>query len=393
MVNTMNKSKIKTNFIPEIKSVLFGRPKPSMVSVNLTNKCNQNCVYCEIGKANTFNDNSLINQEDLKWIIDQMALLGMKRLSMCGGEPFLFNGLAEIVQYAWRKKIRSNITSNGMTIFKLTEQEFKILADCKCQINISIDSFNAEIQSITRGSSYALENAIRSIEILQKNKIDVIVLTAISKYNYTNLLSSIEIACKLGIKELLYQPIISVSNFPDIKKIDKKEELNVPLSDIAQLNFQLDEILAFERKNDIKTNVYRIKPWINEYIKSVWQNDSKPFYNMVLNRFYCRETFAVIDISYIGGIQLCGLANAPVSIKDRKNESIIELWHKATDCFKNELEKGNYPDICKGCCHKFSRNMLASVMMHPLTNRHATVQIGTLMLKRMTNMIIKRIKN
>jgi MoaA/NifB/PqqE/SkfB family radical SAM enzyme len=387
----MTKSKIKISYIPEIKSVLFGRIKPSMVSINLTNKCNQNCIYCEIGKDKLDVDDDLINSKDLIWIIDQMALEGIDRLSMCGGEPFLFQGLVDIVKYAWSKKVRSNITSNGMTIYKLTDHEIKTLSDCNCHINISVDSFNPEIQSKTRGNHQALENAIRSIEILQKNKINVTVLSAISKYNYTDLFSSFKSAYQLGVKELLYQPIISVSNYPDKEKNDKKEELNVPVSDIAELNYQLEEILTFERRNNIKTNVYRIIPWISEYIKSVWQNDSKPFYLNILNRFYCREAYAVIDISYYGGIQSCGLASAERSIKNRNNQRLIELWHDATTNFKKQLENENFPEICNGCCHKFSRNMLASVLKFPVSNRRAAVIIFTLLLKRVVNRFIKRI--
>lgn len=388
----MIKSKIKINYIPEVKAVLFGRKKPSMVSVNLTNKCNQNCIYCEIGKENTKDEDDLINEDDMKWIINQMASEGIERLSMCGGEPFLFQGLVDIVHYAWMKNIKSNITSNGMTIHKLTELELKTLSDCKCHINISVDSFNSDIQAKTRGNIHALENAIRSIKILQKNKINVTVLTAISKYNFEDLFSSIKSAYKLGVNEVLYQPIISVSNYPDKEKIERKEELNVPISGIAKMNSQLNEILAFERRNNIRTNVYRIKPWISNYIKSVWQYDPKPFYLKGLKKFHCREIHAVIDISYNGGIQACGLASAERNIKERNHHSLINLWLEATTSLKKQLGNKNYPDICNGCCHKYSRNMLASAIKFPVSNRQTTAIIFILLLKRITNSFVKKIK-
>lgn len=388
----MLKSKIKINYIPEVKAVLFGRQKPSMVSVNLTDKCNQNCIYCEIGKENQKRSNDLIHKEDMIWIIDQMTSESINRLSMCGGEPFLFKGISDIVKYAWKKDIRSNITSNGMIIYKLSESELKTLSDCKCQINISVDSFNSEIQSKTRGNQLALENAIRSIKTLQKYGINVTLLTAISKYNYSDLFHSFTSAYKLGIREVLYQPIISVSNYPDKVRLEKKDELNVPISDIEKMNSQLDKILVFERNHNISTNVYRIKPWINEYIKSVFRNNSKPFYLNVLKRFYCRETHAVIDISYNGGIQSCGLASAERSIKERNNQSLFELWHEATTNFKKQLGNENFPNICTGCCHKFSRNMLASAFKFPITNRHAASIIFILLSKRAFYKFFKKIR-
>ncbi|MEA3444335.1 MAG: hypothetical protein U9R19_06355, partial [Bacteroidota bacterium] len=236
-----------------------------------------------------------------------------------------------------------------------------------------------------------LENAIRSIKILQKNKINVTVLSAISKYNFEDLFSSIKSAYKLSVKEVLYQPIISVSNYPDKEKIERKGELNVPISGIAKMNSQLNEILAFEKRYAIATNVYRIKPWINDYIKSIWQNDSEPFYLKDLNKFYCREAYAVIDISYKGEIQQCSLANATVSLKESNKQGLIKLWQDATNSFKIQLEKENFPDICKGCCHKYSRNMLASVIKFPVANRQAMAPIFFLLLKRIANRFIKKI--
>jgi len=134
----MANSKFKLNYIPEIKAIIIGRPKPGMVSVNLTNKCNLNCIYCEIGKDNLPTDNNLINKEDMIWIIDQMAVEGIKSLSMCGGEPFIFQGLTDIVHYAWEKNIRSNITSNGMIINKLSEYGTKGLYEARISLASNI---------------------------------------------------------------------------------------------------------------------------------------------------------------------------------------------------------------------------------------------------------------
>jgi MoaA/NifB/PqqE/SkfB family radical SAM enzyme len=386
----MSKSKFNSNYIPEIKAIVLGRSRPGMVSVNLTHKCNQNCIYCEIGKGSPEIPNVLLNKDDMIWIIDQMASEGMTRLSMCGGEPFLFPDLINIVEYAYSKNIRSNITSNGMTIHRLPAQQLKSLADCKCQVNISVDSFHSEIQSKTRGNQDALENALSSIKTLQKNRINVTILSAISKYNYTDLFDSIKEAYKLGVKEVLYQPIISVSNYPDRVKLERKENLNVPVSGMELLNAELDKILVFESRHNISTNVYRIKPWINEYIKSVYRENSKPFYLEVLKKFHCRETHAVIDISYTGGIQPCGLALSKSSIKERNNQTLIELWQHASADLKMQLENECFPDICMGCCHKFSRNMMGSVIKYPVINKHAAMIIFFLLSKRILNKTLKK---
>lgn len=385
----MRKSKL--NYLFELKAALFGRAKPSMVSVNLTEKCNQNCVYCEIGKERQSSEKELLTKNDLFWIVDQMWAHGLKKLSLCGGEPFLFPEITDIVKYAWKKNIRCNITSNGMIIYRLPEEELNILSDCKTQINISIDSFKQEIQTKTRGNRVALENALRSINTLKRYDISVTQLAVISRYNFNDLFDSFVSAYKLGIEEVLYQPIIYYSNYPEKEVLKYKNNLNVPVTELEKLNEQLEKIYTFEKRHKIKTNVYRLIPWINEYIKIAFKPGESRFYHKVVNKFHCREAFAVIDISYYGGIQPCGLALAEKSIKEEQVSDLLAFWSETTAKFKNDLMQENYPMICNGCCHKFSRNMLASIMKYPVANRQALILMALLLTQRLFNRISKRI--
>lgn len=40
--------KIIRNYLPELYALVISRKKPAMVTVNLTNRCNQRCIYCEL---------------------------------------------------------------------------------------------------------------------------------------------------------------------------------------------------------------------------------------------------------------------------------------------------------------------------------------------------------
>jgi MoaA/NifB/PqqE/SkfB family radical SAM enzyme len=378
----MKVSKLKRNYFPEVLALLIKRNKPSMVSVNLTDACNQRCIYCEIGQNTTLNHDLKLNKDDLFWIIDQMASYNIKRLSMCGGEPFLFDGLPEVVEYAWSKGIRSNLTSNGMTIHSLDAKDLELLKVCKASVNISVDSFQDDIQTKTRGRKQALSNALKSIKTLQELGIPVTVLSAISKYNYHDLFNSFKTAYELGIQQILYQPIIYFSNYGDEKAIGDKALLNVCEEHIEVLNKELKLIYDFEKKHKISTNVYRILPWINAYITAATSPDDKFFYNDILNKFYCREAYAVIDISYNGGIQACGLSGTLINIKENKNKDLIDLWTEASRSLKQDLENDIFPEICNACCHKFSRNMFASALRYPVSNNKALRQLTGLIASR-----------
>ncbi len=386
----MENKKLKVNYLPEIKKLFIGRAVPSMVSVNLTNRCNQQCIYCEIGQNQTRDHADLLNKTDLFWIVDQMVQLGIRRLSLCGGEPFLFSDLFEVVEYAFKNQIICNITTNGMTISHLSEKSLSILKKCNTTVNISVDSFHEPIQNKTRGNDKAYTETIRAIETCKSHEIPFIILTVISVFNYKDLILSLHRAHELGIKQILYQPVISFSNFPELDTINQKENLNVPFESLSSLMEELDKMFYFETKNDIKTNLYRIIPWIATYIKQFDKNTKIPFYKTVLPQFYCRESLEVIDIDYHGNIQPCGLIKGDIRIDPFGSVNLLTLWEIATSSLQEELKRNAYPKECSGCCHKFGRNMLASMMKYPIRNRKALLKTASLLINREYNHFLNR---
>lgn len=384
-------SKIIRNYLPEISALILGRPKPAFVTVNLTNQCNQNCIYCEIGQDHPLSGKAALSFNDMIWILDEMAINKIRKIALCGGEPFLFKGIIDLVAYAGEKNIRCSITTNGMTAHLLNEKELHILKENNAEINISVDSFQENVQTYTRGTPAALPNALLSIKKLSEKRIPVTVLTVISKYNYHDLFKFFTEAYEKGIRQVLFQPVIYFSNYPDENPVDKKSELNVSVEKLDILMDELRKILQFERMHKINTNVYRIYPWISYYLKAASGQNGKWFFHDVVDEFFCREIYAIIDISYDGGIQPCGLRPASISLKENRSPGLMALWSMATEGIKEDLLHGRYYPCCNGCCHHFSRNMLASIINHPVKNRRALIKMMPLLLSRIKSRIFKKI--
>lgn len=362
-----------------------------MVTVNLTDLCNQNCLYCELGNKNPSSIDDKLDYDDMVWIIDQMAELKIPRISLCGGEPLLFDGIIDLVEYAGLKNIRCTITSNGMTAHKLSQEDFRTLKRHNAIINLSTDSFNARTNAITRGVDGALTNTLLSIKAFNAHDIPVTMLTVISKYNYQELSELTAVAHSIGIRQLLFQPVIYSSNYSERPAVDDKTQLNVPPEKIGELLDQLQIINRFERSHNISTNVYRIMPWIDAYLKTAYSINGKWFFNDVLPKFYCREIYAIIDIAYDGSIQACGLEKSKVNIRKDKKDGLLASWLKATHDIKNELENERYKAICNACCHHFSRNMMASVFRYPVQNRQALMHMTYALLSRAVLKMKKKI--
>ena len=154
---------------------------------------------------------------------------------------------------------------------------------------------------------------------------------------------------------------------------------------------ELRKILRFERKHKINTNVYRIFPWIKSYLKTAAGQNGKWFFHEVVDKFYCREVYAIIDISYNGGIQPCGLSPASVSIHKERHLGLMALWSKATEQIKEDLNHERYYNYCNGCCHHFSRNMFASIFKHPVKNRQALIKTIPLLASRIQWRMLKKL--
>lgn len=382
-------SKLTANYIPEILSLGLSRSKPRLVGVNLTDRCNQRCIYCEIGTSPLSTGKNAIQIDDMTWIIDQMAEHRIKRLALFGGEPFLFEGIVDIIRYAGKKNIRSSVTTNGMTAHKLTGEEIKILKEYKTEINVSIDSFHDEVQAFTRGTDNALPNALKSIQLLKEYAIPITALTVISKYNYLDLSESFAKAFEKGIRQVLYQPVIFNSNYPGRQPVPDKAKLNVDPEDTDVLMDQLNRILKFEQKHKIRSNVYRLLPWIGHYLKTAASPNGDWFFYKVLDKFICREIYAIIEIGYDGGIQPCALLPANFSVIHDKDHNLVELWSKATERVREDVGKGMYPECCNACCNHFSRNMLASIFKHPVRNRSALIRMLPLAISRVQWRILR----
>ncbi len=319
-----------------------------------------------------------------------MSDLGIKRLAINGGEPFLYPHILALVEYAGSKNVRCNITSNGMNIHMLSQADIDLLKKFSCEINISVDSMCEEIHNVTRGHKNALANAIKSARLLIKNGIVPIFLTAISKYNYNDLLRSLTEVRKLGVKTVLYQPIISYSNYPDRQTIDNKAELNVSREQVPLLLAELRKILKYEFTHGVKTNVYRLLPWIESYLDFVNGSSQKYFWQKILPVFRCRDIYAIVDIAYDGEVQPCALCTSGIYLSGLREKNLTELWLDAGKNLRAGNEKGNFPSFCNGCCNHFSRNMLYSVFRYPLINYKMFFKVFYLSIRRLFSTLIKQ---
>lgn len=152
------------------------------VFLDITNLCNANCVYCFT------NSNSITKQEmtdeEIIFLINSLFGLGIKQLSIGGGEPFLRN-LTKIISEVG-KDINISITTNG-TI--LDDEIIECIKNRNVKITISLDSLNSQhMKKVRKGIDLSdVLNNIDKLVKFQDIRKNLSIRSTISTNNITDL--------------------------------------------------------------------------------------------------------------------------------------------------------------------------------------------------------------
>lgn len=154
--------------------------RPSLISWNLTKKCNLKCPHCylEAGRAA---DNELTTGECLG-LIDEMKALGTEMVILTGGEPLLRKDIYDIASYASSQGLWVVMGTNGVLISDRVAQK---MVECGVKgVGISIDSLNPAVHNSFRGGPNAWEYSVRALDICRAHGLQVLVQTTVMALNY-----------------------------------------------------------------------------------------------------------------------------------------------------------------------------------------------------------------
>jgi len=130
--------------------------------VNLTVKCNQDCVFCCDGDVKGTGHHLTLDQAKAK--IAQVASTGARSVTFIGGEPLIRKDIVEIVGAASQAGMKVCLTSNGTL---LTRQLLRRLTDAGLtSIEISVHSFDPDLADRISRRKHTAERQARALELL-----------------------------------------------------------------------------------------------------------------------------------------------------------------------------------------------------------------------------------
>ncbi len=153
--------------------------RPSLISWNLTKKCNLRCPHCYM-EAGRKAARELTTDECLG-LLTEMHGLGTEMLILTGGEPLLRRDIYQIAEAASQLGIWVVMGTNGVLI---TDRVAQRMVDCGVKgVGISIDSIDPDRHNRFRGGPNAWQYSVRALDICRAHGLEILVQTTVMEEN------------------------------------------------------------------------------------------------------------------------------------------------------------------------------------------------------------------
>jgi radical SAM protein with 4Fe4S-binding SPASM domain len=166
--------------------------------LSLTERCNEKCEHCYIGRKNIWNEVGYIpkdlTREQVRKLILQFQEVNVTRINFGGGEAPLHPHFIEVVSELVKTGIKVSLTTNGST-FPIIRRHLHLFND----IGVSLDLPTPEEHGKFRGNLKAFQWACHAVEELVKAGIRNELVTCIMSNNYDRLPEIYGLAQHLGV--------------------------------------------------------------------------------------------------------------------------------------------------------------------------------------------------
>lgn len=299
----------------------------SEIKIELTYQCDLKCIHCSSEGSPELLEKISFNKA--KDIVRSAVDLGVRQISLSGGEPFIWDDLKELIDFISQYQIKQNIYSNGIS------DNFKTIINNIPKDNIA---FIFSLHGARETTHDSITNSIGSFE----RSID-----------------SIKLSKKLGFKtEIHFVPMRT--NYQEIENLIKLlKEINI--NKISLLRFVPQGRGAINRDLDLnKKQYYQLKESILKLKNNSFEiRTGSPLNFLTINeQTVCTSGINKLIIAPDLSIYPCDAFKQVSSEKllgedkysSLKKYSLKECWLKSKYLnYVREILKRDYQEPCKSC--------------------------------------------
>jgi radical SAM protein with 4Fe4S-binding SPASM domain len=315
---------------------------PKIIHIDLTGKCNFNCLHCR-GRFS----NAEIDKKEVIRILTRIFQLWGKDVGwveLGGGEPLIYPYLTDVIKFIKQNsKARIIIVSNGFFFDDKTAKTLKSIGTDRIQF--SLDGVNAKTHNWLRQNNQSFDKVMNAAKIAKKNKIAFVFRISLNKRNKDQLEDYFKLAKKLGAAEIGVRGCIYVGNAAEFSK-----ELYIEKEDYAKILKSLP--ILSER---YKVHYFSGDPLALIANEKLLQTIKEKYGTLDVYSGCC------VGISYLyinnrGNVSFCPMLNE-LEIGNLKEKDILDIWNNSQE-FKNMRKRKmggkcsscKFLKLCGGCC-------------------------------------------
>jgi radical SAM protein with 4Fe4S-binding SPASM domain len=165
---------------------------PFSVQLDLTYRCNENCVHCYLDH----DDHGEMTTVEIKHLLKEMAEAGVFILTLSGGEIFMRKDFFEILEYARALTFCIKLKTNAVLIGKAQAARIRDLG--VESIQVSIYSHRPEVHDAITKVSGSLRRSINAIRFLKSQGLKVVIANVLMTENIEDYQGVRALAAELG---------------------------------------------------------------------------------------------------------------------------------------------------------------------------------------------------
>lgn len=333
---------------------------PRAVQIDLTNKCDQQCIYCwdhspyiKQKKPRQWN-NCYMDSKKIIALVRELAKLKTKIIQLSGsGEPFMHADIMKIVKAIKDNGIYLRIVTN---LTALKEQDIPLLAKYKVDelsINISAGnpkSYKTHHPNMKKSTFAFLKKRIKAIKkISPKTKITLI--NVITNKNFQDIKQIFDFAIEVKADDLFFK-IMGKSQGTEFLYL-KKEHINALKNEIERI---MKQKIYLEINNNLE--------FIRRMLLS--KNIEKGFYSEeILNNLPCYIGWDFARIMVDGKVSFC--CTPVIIVGNIKNKNFRDIWEsKKYAKLRKEGKNMKIDRLCKNysnCVHYIDNLRIHETLM------------------------------
>ena len=144
----------------ESSACLFGRRKYNeyRAYIEITNACNMHCKHCMNNSGETLKHE--LGKEQMIDLLTDLHEENISQLYISGGEPLLYNGIDEVLQFASSLGMKTTLATNGLEL----EKHLSVIKSSVDKVSMSLDGIG-ETHDFFRGINGSFEHLVKMMSL------------------------------------------------------------------------------------------------------------------------------------------------------------------------------------------------------------------------------------